>query len=239
MFISATKERSVLEVKNLNVCYGESHVIRDVSFSLASNESLAIMGRNGMGKTTLLKSIIGMIPIRDGSISLAGTQLAGMKSHKRVSNGLAFVAQGRMIFPLLTVEENILTGMQGSRERTVPEYVYRFFPVLKEMKDRKGGNLSGGQQQMLAIARALVTNPKVLILDEPTEGIQPSIIKEIAKTLGELRRERNFAILVSEQVLSFALDVADRFLLVDRGRIAHEESRASLNVEKVKSFLTI
>ena len=162
-----------------------------------------------------------------------------MKSHKRVSNGLAFVPQGRMIFPLLTVEENILTGLHGSRERKVPDYIYRFFPVLKEMKDRKGGNLSGGQQQMLAIARALVTNPKVLILDEPTEGIQPSIIKEIAKTLGELRRERNFAILVSEQVLSFALEVADRFLLVDRGRIAHEESRASLDVERVKSFLTI
>jgi urea transport system ATP-binding protein len=239
MSISAIKERAMLEIRNLNVCYGESHVIRDISFSLANNEALAIMGRNGMGKTTLLKSIIGMIPVQGGSISLAGSELAGLKSHKRVSQGLAFVPQGRMIFPLLTVEENILTGLQVVRGNKVPEYIYRFFPVLKEMKDRKGGNLSGGQQQMLAIARALVTNPKVLILDEPTEGIQPSIIKEIAKTLGELRRERNFAILVSEQVLSFALDVADRFLLVDRGRIAHEESRTTLDVDKVKSFLTI
>jgi urea transport system ATP-binding protein len=229
----------VLEIQNLNVCYGESHVIHDMSFSVASNEAVAVMGRNGMGKTTLLKAVIGMIPMRDGSIRLNGTELAGMKSHRRVEHGLAFVPQGRMIFPLLTVEENILTGLHGAHERQVPEYIYRFFPVLKAMQDRRGGNLSGGQQQMLAIARALVTNPRVLILDEPTEGIQPSIIKEIAKTLGELRRERNFAILVSEQVLSFALDVADRLLLVDRGRIAHEESRATLDVDKVKSFLTI
>lgn len=229
----------MLEIQDLNVCYGESHVIHDVSFSLESNESLAIMGRNGMGKTTLLKSIVGMIPAKSGSIRLGGTQIAGMKSYKRVQQGLAFVPQGRMIFPFLTVEENILTAFQGPHDRTVPEYIYRFFPVLKEMKNRRGGNLSGGQQQILAIARALVTNPRVLILDEPTEGIQPSIIKEIAKTLGELRRERHFAILVSEQVLSFALDVADRFLLVDRGRIAHEESRSSLDVEKIKSFLIV
>ena len=229
----------MLEIQDLNVCYGESHVIHDVSFSLASNESLAIMGRNGMGKTTLLKSIVGMNPARSGSICLDGTQIAGMKSHKRVQQGLAFVPQGRMIFPFLTVEENILTALQKPHDRTVPEYIYRFFPMLKEMKNRRGGNLSGGQQQMLAIARALVTNPRVLILDEPTEGIQPSIIKEIAKTLGELRRERQFAILVSEQVLSFALEVADRFLLVDRGRIAHEESRSSLDVEKIKSFLIV
>jgi urea transport system ATP-binding protein len=229
----------VLEVKNLNVFYGESHVIHDISFALEKNEALAVMGRNGMGKTTLLKSLIGMIPIRSGTAALDGVPLAALESYQRVKNGLAFVPQGRMIFPLLTVEENILTGMQGSRQRKVPDYIYRFFPVLKDMKDRKGGNLSGGQQQMLAIARALVTNPKVLILDEPTEGIQPSIIKEIAKTLGELRRERNFAIVVSEQVLSFALDVADRFLVIDRGRIAHEENRSSLNVEKVKSFLTV
>jgi urea transport system ATP-binding protein len=229
----------VLEINRLNVCYGESHVIHDISFAIEKNESLAVMGRNGMGKTTLLKALIGMIPIKSGAVALDGVQLAALESHQRVKSGLAFVPQGRMIFPLLTVEENILTGMQGRKEGEVPEYIYRFFPVLKDMKDRKGGNLSGGQQQMLAIARALVSNPKVLILDEPTEGIQPSIIKEIAKTLGELRRERNFAILVSEQVLSFALDVADRFLLVDRGRIAHEESRSSLDVEKVKSFLTI
>ncbi|RJF96485.1 urea ABC transporter ATP-binding subunit UrtE [Noviherbaspirillum cavernae] len=229
----------MLNIDKLNVCYGESHVIHDISFSLERNESLAVMGRNGMGKTTLLKAVIGMLPLKSGEITLDGARLGALASHRRVQNGLAFVPQGRMIFPLLTVEENILTGTLGSGKQKVPDYIYRFFPVLKEMKDRKGGNLSGGQQQMLAIARALATDPKVLILDEPTEGIQPSIIKEIARTLSELRHERKFGIIVSEQVLSFALELADRFLVIDRGRIAHEESRASLNVEKVKSFLTV
>lgn len=229
----------MFEVKNLNVFYGESQAIRDVSFRVGNEESVAIMGRNGMGKTTLLKSLIGMLPIKSGSIHLQGAELTRLESFERVRRGLAFVPQGRMIFPFLTVEENILSGCEHSGYRTVPEYVYRFFPVLLEMKHRLGGNLSGGQQQMLAIARALVSDPKVLILDEPTEGIQPSIIKEIARTLNVLRKERRFAIVVSEQVLSFALDLADRFVVLDGGRIVHEESRAGLNHEKVKSFLTV
>jgi urea transport system ATP-binding protein len=229
----------MFEVKNLNVFYGESQAVRDATFSVADEESVAIMGRNGMGKTTLLKALIGMLPAKSGSIGINGIELSKVPSCERVRNGLAFVPQGRMIFPFLTVEENILTGTEHSGHRSVPEYVYRFFPVLEEMKRRKGGNLSGGQQQMLAIARALVSDPKVLILDEPTEGIQPSIIKEIARTLNVLRKERRFAIVVSEQVLSFALDLADRFLVIDRGRIVHEESRATLDQEKVRSFLTV
>jgi len=229
----------MLQVEHLNVAYGQSHVIRDVSFTLQPGESLAVMGRNGMGKTTLLKSLIGMLPLKSGSIRIDATELAGLKSYERVRRGLAFVPQGRMIFPFLTVEENILTGCEHSGYRTVPEYVYRFFPVLQDMKHRKGGNLSGGQQQMLAIARALVSDPKVLILDEPTEGIQPSIIKDIARTLNVLRKERRFAIVVSEQVLSFALDLADRFLVIDGGRIVHDEPRADLDQEKVRSFLTV
>jgi urea transport system ATP-binding protein len=144
-----------------------------------------------------------------------------------------------MVFPFLTVEQNILSGAEHSGYRKVPDYIYHFFPVLEDMKNRKGGNLSGGQQQMLAIARALVSDPKVLILDEPTEGIQPSIIKEIAQTLNVLRHDRGFAVVVSEQVLSFALDLADRFLVIDRGRIVHEEARANLDQDKVKSFLTV
>ena len=229
----------MLDVDNLNVAYGESQVVRDVSFHVGARESLAIMGRNGMGKTTLLKALIGMLPTRSGRIRLDGVDLTGTASHRRVRAGMAFVPQGRMIFPFLTVEENILAGAESSGRREVPEDLYRAFPVLKEMKARKGGNLSGGQQQMLAIARALISDPKVLVLDEPTEGIQPSIIKDLARILNVLRHERGFSIVVSEQVLSFALDLADRFLVIDRGRIVHEEHRASLNQEKVRSFLTV
>lgn len=229
----------MLEVNQLNVAYRESHVIKDVSFTVREQESVAIMGRNGMGKTTLLKALIGMLPARSGSIRLNGAELSGQRGYARVRHGLAFVPQGRMIFPMLTVEQNILTGTETSDHRMVPGYIYRCFPVLEEMRHRRGGNLSGGQQQMLAIARALVSDPKVLILDEPTEGIQPSIIKDIARTLNVLRKERSFAIVVSEQVLSFALDLADRFLVIDGGRIVHEAPRDNLDQEKVRSFLTV
>ncbi|HRN77471.1 urea ABC transporter ATP-binding subunit UrtE, partial [Ottowia sp.] len=218
----------MFEVNQLNVGYGESHVIRDVSFKLAHGESVAIMGRNGMGKTTLLKALIGMLPSRSGRIVLDGSDLTTLKSYRRVERGLAFVPQGRMIFPLLSVEDNILSGAETSGHREVPDYIYRAFPVLKDMKARRGGNLSGGQQQMLAIARALISDPKVLILDEPTEGIQPSIIKEIAQILNVLRRERGFAIVVSEQVLSFALDLADRFLAVSRPKCNTEVNEPKL-----------
>lgn len=229
----------MFEVNEINVTYGESQVIHDISFQVGKNESVALMGRNGMGKTTLLKALIGVLPTHSGNIRLNGVKLTGTPSYIRVARGLAFVPQGRMVFPMLTVEQNILTGAEHSGYRSVPEYIYNAFPVLQEMKHRKGGNLSGGQQQMLAIARALISDPEVLLLDEPTEGIQPSIIKELARTLNTLRAERGFAIIVSEQVLSFALDLADRFLVIERGRIVHDELRASLDQEKVRSFLTI
>lgn len=229
----------MLKISELNVAYGDSKVIHDVSFTVESRESLAIMGRNGMGKTTLLKSLIGILPVNAGSITLNNIQLTDQPSYRRVQQGLSFVPQGRMIFPFLTVEENILSGAEYSGYRQVPEYIYKFFPVLKDMRKRHGGNLSGGQQQMLAIARALISDPKILILDEPTEGIQPSIIKEIAQTLNVLRHERSFSVIVSEQVLSFALDLSDRFLVIDRGHIVHEEARTTLNQEKIKSFLTV
>ena len=229
----------MLEVASLNVSYGESRVVHDVSLSVQPREAVAIMGRNGMGKTTLLKSLIGLLPVRSGEIRMEGACITAWPSYRRVQHGLAFVPQGRMVFPFLTVEQNILSGAEHSGHRSVPDYIYRFFPVLKDMKHRKAGNLSGGQQQMLAIARALISEPRLLILDEPTEGIQPSIIKEIAHTLNVLRQERGFAVVVSEQVLSFALDLADRFLVIDRGRIVHEEPRANLDQDKVKSFLTV
>lgn len=229
----------MLDISKLQVAYGESEVIHDISFTVRARESVAIMGRNGMGKTTLLKSLIGLLPARTGEITLDGSMINHLPSYRRVQKGLAFVPQGRMVFPFLNVEQNILSGAEYSGYRTVPDYIYRFFPVLKDMRLRKAGNLSGGQQQMLAIARALISDPKVLILDEPTEGIQPSIIKEIAQTLNVLRQERGFSVVVSEQVLSFALDLADRFLVIDRGHIVHEEPRANLDQEKVKSFLTV
>jgi len=229
----------MLRAQRLNVAYGESRAIRDASFTLGERETLAIMGRNGMGKTTLLKALIGMLPLASGAISLGGQQLAALKSFARVQAGLGFVPQGRMIFSQLTVEENIQAGMEYRPEKSVPGWIYDFFPVLGEMRKRKGGNLSGGQQQQLAIARALVGEPKVLILDEPTEGIQPSIIKEIARTLNRLKAERGFAMLVSEQVLSFALEIADRFLIIERGEFVHEAPRVNLDAARIQAFLTI
>ena len=229
----------MLRVANLAVGYGESIAVRGVSFDLAQGETLAVLGRNGMGKTTLLKALIGMLPARTGSVSLAGKELSKLPSHARVAAGLGFVPQGRMVFGQLTVEENILSGMEHVRVRIVPDWIYDTFPVLREMRGRRGGNLSGGQQQQLAIARALAGNPKVLILDEPTEGIQPSIIKDIARTLNRLKLERGFSLVVSEQVLSFALDVADRVLVIERGEFVHECPRAEVDTERIQGFLAI
>ncbi|GAC1354556.1 MAG: urea ABC transporter ATP-binding subunit UrtE [Variovorax sp.] len=232
----------MLYAQRLNVAYGQSEVIHDLSFTLLPGETLAVMGRNGMGKTTLLKALIGMLPLRRGILRIDGKELAGLRSYERVRAGLGFVPQGRMIFSQLTVEENILVGLSddsNAAQAGVPSWIYDFFPVLGEMSQRKGGNLSGGQQQQLALARALVGDPKVLILDEPTEGIQPSIIKEIARTLRKLKAERGFAMLVSEQVLSFALDVADRFLIIERGEFVHEARRGEVDAARIQAFLTI
>jgi urea transport system ATP-binding protein len=229
----------MLEVKDLNVGYGQSHVIHSATFGAAQAEILVIMGRNGMGKTTLLKSLIGMIGSKSGSVKVDGVEMTGLAPHKRVRKGMAFVPQGRMIFSTLTVSENLVSGAQGAVEQSTFDEIYALFPVLHEMRKRKGGNLSGGQQQQLAIARALLTNPKVLVLDEPTEGIQPSIIKDIAKALREIRKMRNLTIVVSEQVVSFMMDVCDRVLVIDRGRLVHEASRESLDADKVKRLLAV
>lgn len=229
----------MLHISKLNVYYGESHVIHDAAFELAPGAAIAVVGRNGMGKSTLLKALIGMIPTKSGSIELEGKELVGLPSYSRVQAGLAYVPQGRMIFSQLTVEENILTGLETARYSDIPAFIYDFFPVLHDMKNRRGGNLSGGQQQQLAIARALVSKPRVLILDEPTEGIQPSIIKEIARSLNALRKELGIAILVSEQVLSFALEVADRLLVIDRGHIVRAVDKSNIDIEEVRSFLTV
>lgn len=229
----------MLEVNNLKVCYGQSEVIHGLDFSVPQNETLAIMGRNGMGKTTLFKSLIGVLPMSDGKISVDGVDISGKESFQRVENGIAYVPQGRMIFPTLTVKENIETGMQVSKMKHIPDEIYSLFPVLREMRNRKGGNLSGGQQQQLAIARALVTNPKVLLLDEPTEGIQPSIIKDIANILNEIKKIRDITIIVSEQVLSFTMAIADRIIVIDKGNFIHEDLRDNVDTDKIKKYLSV
>ncbi|MDX1750335.1 MAG: urea ABC transporter ATP-binding subunit UrtE [Methylophaga sp.] len=229
----------MFEVENLQVSYGQSQVIHDISFNVAKNETLAIMGRNGMGKTTLFKSLMGILPSQSGKVSIEGTEVGSMESHNRVANGIAYVPQGRMIFPTLTVQENIETGLQVSKMKHIPDEIFALFPVLHDMRHRKGGNLSGGQQQQLAIARALVTNPKVLLLDEPTEGIQPSIIKDIAKVLNEIRKMREITIIVSEQVLSFTMEVADRIIVIEKGKFIHEDMRADVDADTIKKYLTV
>lgn len=229
----------MLEVQNLGVSYGQSSVIEGMQLTVADSETLAILGRNGMGKSTLLRGLIGILPARSGKINLNGHDLTKAESHERVTRGLAYVPQGRGIFPSLTVEENIKSGMENTKDRSVPNEIYSLFPVLFDMRRRKGGNLSGGQQQQLAISRALVSNPSVLLLDEPTEGIQPSIIKDLAKALNEIKRMRKIAIVVSEQVLSFALDVADRILIIEKGRIIHENRRDNVDAKKLSQFLSV
>jgi urea transport system ATP-binding protein len=229
----------MLEVDDLVVSYGQSEVLHGIGFNVQSKETVAVMGRNGMGKTTLFKALIGMLPSGRGSVRVGGVDVSKDESYRRVAKGIGYVPQGRQIFGALTVEENIQTGLENAKSLRVPDEIYALFPVLYEMRKRKGGNLSGGQQQQLAIARALVSNPKVLLLDEPTEGIQPSVIKDIAKALNEIRKTREIAILVSEQVLSFALDVADRLFVIEGGRFVHQSSRDAGDTDRIREYLSV
>ncbi|MEL6509978.1 MAG: urea ABC transporter ATP-binding subunit UrtE [Pseudomonadota bacterium] len=229
----------MLSVENLCAAYGESEVLHSLDLDVKPAEIVAIMGRNGMGKTTLMKTLMGIVPEKDGDAKVGDTSIAGMKPHQRVSSGIAYVPQGRMIFSAMTVRENIETGLTSTGSKTVPEDIYELFPVLLEMKSRRGGNLSGGQQQQLAIARALASDPKVLLLDEPTEGIQPSIIREMARTLRKIRDQKGLTIIVSEQVLSFALDVADRVIVIENGTFVHDTPRDGIDEERVAKFLSV
>jgi urea transport system ATP-binding protein len=229
----------MLEVSDLHVSYGQSEVIHGISFTAKKNETLAIMGRNGMGKTTLFKSLIGILAAGKGSIKVDDKDVTKSESYQRVESGIAYVPQGRMIFPTLTVEDNIKTGMVVSKLEQIPDDIFALFPVLFDMRHRKGGNLSGGQQQQLAIARALVTNPKVLLLDEPTEGIQPSIIKDIAKILNEIHKLRDITIIVSEQVLSFTMAIAHRLIVIDKGNFIHEDLRENVDTAKISKYLSV
>ena len=229
----------MIEVKNLHVSYGQSEVIHGVSLEAKAGQIIAVMGRNGMGKTTLFKSLMGVIRSTSGTIQVGGVDITKMPSYKRVKQGIAYVPQGRMIFPTLTVWENLLTGLEGSPTGKLPDDIFTLFPVLAEMKTRRGGNLSGGQQQQLAIARALAAEPKVLLLDEPTEGIQPSVIKDIAAVLLKVRDSRNLTIIVSEQVLSFTMEILDRLLVIEGGRFTADEPRDKVNVTEVRRLLAV
>ncbi|MEC9385227.1 MAG: urea ABC transporter ATP-binding subunit UrtE, partial [Pseudomonadota bacterium] len=201
----------MLSVKQHSVAYGQSSIIQDLNLEVGKQEIVAVVGRNGMGKTTLMKSLVGMTPSRGGQVTLDGTDLSNLKSFQRVRAGIGFVPQGRMIFPTLTVKDNIETGLAAVGEKKIPEDLYELFPVLKEMQHRRGGNLSGGQQQQLAIARALATRPKVLLLDEPTEGIQPNIIQQIGEILRSLVEERGMSVVLVEQYLDFVKEFGHNF----------------------------
>ncbi|MCR9088635.1 MAG: urea ABC transporter ATP-binding subunit UrtE [Rhodobacteraceae bacterium] len=229
----------MLTIQELRAAYSESEVLHGINLDVRPGEIVAIMGRNGMGKTTLMKTLMGIVPSQGGAIEVDGAPITGLKSHKRVAAGLAYVPQGRQIFSSMTVEENVETGLTVTGRSRVPDEIYELFPVLLEMKNRRGGNLSGGQQQQLAIARALASAPKVLLLDEPTEGIQPSIIRDMARTLRKIRDQSGLSIVVSEQVLSFALDVADRVLVLENGTFVHEAPREGIDEEKVSKFLSV
>ncbi|KAF1068939.1 MAG: High-affinity branched-chain amino acid transport ATP-binding protein LivF [Pseudomonas citronellolis] len=229
----------MFQISNLVSGYGQSRILHELNLDVSKREIVAVMGRNGMGKTTLFKSLMGILPAWSGSISVDGRDVSAQETHQRVASGIAYVPQGRMIFPSMTVLENIQTGLPASARGKVPDDLYALFPVLHEMRGRKGGNLSGGQQQQLAIARALATNPKVLLLDEPTEGIQPSIIKDIARSLKEIRNLRDLTIVVSEQVLSFTLEIADRFLVIEKGRFVVEETRDKVDEATISRYLSV
>ncbi|OWT77330.1 MULTISPECIES: urea ABC transporter ATP-binding subunit UrtE [unclassified Achromobacter] len=230
----------MFNVSGLQSGYGQSRVIHGVDLNIAKGEIVAVMGRNGMGKTTLFKTMMGVLPAMGGKVEVDGVDITRMESFQRVRSGVAYVPQGRMIFPTLTVEENIRTGLRGRALRDpLPEEIFALFPVLHDMRRRRGGDLSGGQQQQLAIARALVTGPKVLMLDEPTEGIQPSIIKDIARTLLEIRKLKDLAIVVSEQVLSFTMQIADRLIVIDKGRFVHENKRDEVDEQTISRYLSV
>jgi urea transport system ATP-binding protein len=231
----------MLNVEALNQYYGGSHTLRDVTIQAPMGAVTAVLGRNGMGKTTLLKCMMGLLPVRSGKVEFEGRDITTLKPHQRARLGIALVPQGREIFPRLTVEENMLLAMAatGQPERRVPEGVYETFPILKQFVRRRGGDLSGGQQQQLAIARALVTRPRLLILDEPTEGIQPNVIKDIEQVIAGLAAQRTMAILLVEQYYDFARELADRYVVLQRGEVLQSGEGRNMDADGVRGLLAV
>jgi urea transport system ATP-binding protein len=231
----------MLRLDGIDTFYGTSHILHGISLDVADGELVAVLGRNGAGKTTLLRSITGETPPLGGSIQLDGTDITRLKSHKRTHLGISYVPQGRQIIPDLTVEENILLALLGKGRKAdkIPDLVFDYFPAITPLTRRKGGILSGGQQQQVAIARALVQEPKLLLLDEPTEGLQPSVVEEIDILLKRISKERNCAILVVEQNLDFVRDITQRFAILDTGRIVAAGSVAELSDEFIRTHLQV
>ena len=232
----------MLTVEKLNQYYGSSQTLRDLSFEVPAGACTALLGRNGVGKTTLLRCLMGVVPIASGSIRFEGQEIARLSPFQRVRLGIGYVPQGREIFPRLTVQENLLMGLASKRAGgpgDIPDDVFAMFPVLKQMLGRRGGDLSGGQQQQLAIGRALVMRPKLLILDEPTEGIQPSIIKEIERVIRALSERGDMAILLVEQYFDFARELADQYLVLRRGEIVKRGSGAEMDAQELRSYLVV
>ena len=231
----------MLSISSLNQFYGESHTLWDVDIEVEAGKCTCIMGRNGVGKTTLLQCIMGQLPISSGSITYQGEPLHSLPMERRAGMGIGYVPQGRQIFPMLTVEENLQIGLpqRPDKSRKIPEFIYDMFPVLKEMLGRRGGDLSGGQQQQLAIGRALVIDPKLLIFDEPTEGIQPNIVAEIGDVIKKLNQELGVTVVLVEQKLPFVRRTADCFYILDRGAVKASGQVDELNESLVKEYLTV
>ncbi len=230
----------MLAVKNLNQYYGGSHILRDLSFDIPAGKVTALLGRNGVGKTTLLRTLMGLIPARNGEIIFYDKKITHAKPYERARAGIGYVPQGREIFPRLTVAENLEMGLATRpRGARVPGRIFEMFPVLRQMMARRGGDLSGGQQQQLAIGRALAMGPRLLILDEPTEGIQPSIIKDIERAIRALAATGDLAILLVEQYYDFARSLADQYLVMDRGEIVKRGSGADMEADGVKGLLAV
>lgn len=230
----------MLKLEGVNQYYGGSHILRNLGFEAKLGEVTVVLGRNGVGKTTLLKSLMGLVPIKTGSIQLEGKEIHKLTPYERVRLGVGYVPQGREIFGRLTVEENLRMGLASKPGGTaIPAELYELFPVLKQMMGRRGGDLSGGQQQQLAIARALAANPKLLILDEPTEGIQPSIIKDIGRVIRRLADRKTMAIVLVEQFYDFAAELADQYLVMERGEIVMRGRGADMEADGVRRRMSI
>jgi urea transport system ATP-binding protein len=231
----------MLNVEKLDLFYGAAQAVRGVSLAAARGEVTCVLGRNGVGKTTLLRAVIGQQQVRAGSVFFDGQNITALAPHRRARRGIAYVPQGREIFPLLTVRENLETAFAAlSRDRrSIPDEIFSLFPVLKDMLRRRGGDLSGGQQQQLAIARALVMRPKLIVFDEPTEGIQPSIIAQIGRTIDYLRRSGEIAILLVEQYFDFARELADKFYVMDRGEIVLSGTGANMDEAAVRRLMSV